>query len=197
MLDILFATDALLFTVPALLGTAVFLMKTGLMLLGGAVDADVEMDVDADADVPEGVHDPGDSTDAFTFISMQSIAAFLMGFGWGGLVGFRTLEWSLVNSLLLGVGFGVFLMWLLGIMLRAVYDLQGSGHVSIESAIGRDGTVYAEIPGSDAGAGQVRVVIDERERFYRAVSVDEKLPTGTRIRVVRVTGDNTLTVRKV
>jgi len=204
MFKALFDTDALLFTVPALLGTALFLMKLGLMALGGFGDADVDADVDVDVDVDLDVDadvadaaDAADSTSSFTFFSFQSIAAFLMGFGWGGLIGFVTLDWGVGRSIVAGVVFGAALMWLLGIVLKAVYDLQSSGHVRIGDAIGCDGTVYASIPAREEGAGQVRVVIGDRARFYNAVSDGDPLPTSTRVRVRGVNRDNTVTVSRV
>lgn len=193
MLDQLFTGQSLLFSVPAMLGSLVFLMKLGLMLLGGAVDADVEADVDVDADV-----DTADASGhAFTFLSVQSIAAFLMGFGWGGLVGLLTLEWQIVPSAGLGIAFGAFLVWLLGILLRAVHELQGSGHVLIEDAAGCRGTVYTAVPQRAGGAGQVRVVIGDRERYFNATSIDEPLPTGTAVRVVYVNEDRSLMVTRI
>ena len=203
MLGGLFEQKALLFTIPALMGTAIFLLKLGMMTLaglGGDVDADVaaDIDVDVDADVDLG-HDveSGDSTEAFKLLSIQSVAAFLMGFGWGGVGGLLGFEWGFPMSLLLGVAFGGALVWLLGILMKAMYDLQSSGNVHIEDAVGTDGVVYANVPARGDGRGQVRVVIDERARIYNAVSDGDALDTGSRIRVVRVNDDRTLTVTAV
>ena len=69
MLDRLFSQETMLFTIPALLGTGVFLLKMALMALGGFgadIDADADVDVDVDAD-------GSDSTDAFTLLSIQSM----------------------------------------------------------------------------------------------------------------------------
>jgi membrane protein implicated in regulation of membrane protease activity len=197
MLASIFSSDLLLFTVPALFGTVVFLLRLGLMLLGGG-HGDVHAagaDLDLDTAAPEPGHG-AESTSAFQFLSFQSIAAFLMGFGWGGLVGMETFGWGVARSVIAGLVFGGLLMWLLGILLRAVYELQASGHVRIDDAVGSDGTVYADIPAREEGRGQVRVVIGDRARFYQAVSDDDALPTGTRVRVQCVNSDNTLTVTR-
>jgi hypothetical protein len=139
----------LLFTVPALLGTAVFLVRLGLMTIVGL---DHDVDVPHDVDIPHDVaidaqgdvdlgHDveSGDSTEAFKLLSIQSVAAFLMGFGWGGVGGLLGFEWSFPMSLLVGVGFGLVLVWLLGILMKAMYDLQSSGNVRVEDAVGTEG----------------------------------------------------------
>ncbi|MHC5016068.1 MAG: hypothetical protein ACYTGM_16430 [Planctomycetota bacterium] len=187
MLQSLFDQEALLFTVPALLGTAVFLIRLGLMTIVGL---DHDVDVPHDVDIPHDVavdmqgdvdlgHDveSGDSTEAFKLLSI--------------------FEWSFPMSLLLGVGFGLVLVWLLGILMKAMYDLQSSGNVRVEDAVGAEGQVYANVPASAGGRGQVRVVISDRARIYNAVSDGDAIKTGSRVRVVRVNEDRTLTVTAV
>ncbi|MCH7475788.1 MAG: hypothetical protein IIA27_14115, partial [Gemmatimonadetes bacterium] len=75
MSELFFGPIATWFTVPAVLGTLFFSLRTALMFVGGAdggADADVDFDVDVDADLDA---DAGDSTDAFKVLSIQSIAA--------------------------------------------------------------------------------------------------------------------------
>jgi hypothetical protein len=96
MSDLFFGNNATWFTVPALIGTLFFVVRLGLMLVGGGdwdVDADVDADIDGDID-----GDFDDSDHAFKVLSIQSITAFMMGFGWGGLGGFKGAGWSVVNS---------------------------------------------------------------------------------------------------
>ena len=197
----LFQQEALLFTVPAVIGTAVFLVKLGLMALGadhGDVDADVDVDIAVGDDIDLGSDvEASDSTAAFTLVSIQSVAAFLMGFGWGGVGGLIGFDWSFPMSLLLGVAFGAALVWLMGILMKAMYDLQSSGNLNVQDAVGSEGVVYANVPAKGGGRGQVRVVIDERARIYNAVSEGDPIETGGRVRVVRVNDDRTLTVDAV
>lgn len=191
MLDSLFAQDVLLFTIPGLLGTLVFLIKIGLMSIGiGDIDADFDIDVDVDLDID------GDSTAAFGFISIQSIAAFTMGFGWGGLMGLKSFGWDVPMSVLTGLGFGACLMWILVLMLKGIYKLQSSGTVNPNDAIGLEAMVYANVPAKGDGRGKVRVVISKRARIYNAITEGELLPSNSRVRVTRVDSDNTLTVIK-
>lgn len=173
---------ALWFTIPACIGTIFFLVQMVLMLIGGG-----ELGIDGDLD-------HGDPTDTFKILSIQSIAAFLMGSGWGGIAGLRAFDWSWSSSLIFGMVCGAGMVWLLAIVLKAVHDLQSSGNVRMEHAAGAEGTVYASIPGSGAGRGQVQVVVDGRQRTYAAISEGEPIPSHTRIRVVRVNEDRTLTV---
>lgn len=189
MLDAIFAQQALIFTVPALVGTTVFVIKMVLMTVGG-LGADVHH-----GDVAHGA-DSTDSTHAFNVLSVQAVAAFLMGFGWGGLGGLVGFEWPLSGSLALGAALGALFVWVLALLLKATYDLEASGNVHASDAIGREGSVYASVPAEKSGRGQVRVVIGNRDRIYNAVSDGEAIPTGTRIRVVSVNDDQTLSVTR-
>lgn len=195
MLQTLFDQRALLFTLPALLGTAAFLVRLGLMVIGGIGDADVDTGLDVDADL--GDTDATDSTDAFNLLSVQSVAAFLMGFGWGGFGALVGFGWGLPRSLLVALGFGAFLVWMLGLLMKAMYDLQSSGNIDIEDAVGVAGAVYANVPAAGEGRGQVRVVITDRARIYNAISDGGPLATGTTVRVVKTNDDRTLTVTAV
>jgi hypothetical protein len=189
MFQSMFAQEALFFTVPALLGTAVFLVQLVLMTVGG----DLHHGNAADAAV---AGDSGDSTDAFKLLSVQSIAAFLMGFGWGGLGGRVGFDWPMPSSLMLGAGLGVVFVWVLGLLMKTMYGLESSGNVHAGDAVGREGSVYASVPAAKSGRGQVRVVIGQRERIYNAVSDGEALPSGTRVRVTSVNDDQTLCVTR-
>lgn len=191
MLDQLFSGYAAWFAVPAIVGTAVFLIRLVLMLVGGAA-SDLDFSVDhAGADAHHG--DPGD---ALKVLSIQSLFAFAMGFGWVGLGGLKGAGWSFTPSVLAGVAGGVGMVWLLGLLLKGVHDLQSSGNVAIESALGREGDVYATIPGNSGGRGQVRMTLSQRQRIYNAVTEGDELPTSTRVKVTRVNQDNTLTVAR-
>ncbi len=200
MLAGLFQQEALFFSIPAVLGTTVFLIRLGLMSIGGIAEGvdgvDVDIDVDADVDLGADV-DAGDSTQSFELLSVQSVAAFLMGFGWGGVGGLIGFDWSFPMSMLTGVAFGAGMVWLLGILMKAMYDLSSSGNINIQDAVGTEGTVYTNVPAKGDGRGQVRVVVNLRARIYNAVSDGDAIVTSSSVRVVRVNEDHTLTVTSV
>lgn len=210
MIDLLFGPVAVWFGVPAVIGTAFFTGRMALMLLGGHADADMDVgadvDLGADVDVGADAHGGGhvdsaahtgesDSTAAFKVLSIQAMAAFLMGFGWGGLGALRGSGWSIGVSVGVAIAAGVAMMWFLGMLLRFVYGFQSSGNVPIYQALEAEGSVYAQIPPAGEGRGEVRVLIGDRERYYRAISDGGAIPTGSKVRVVSVNDDdNSVTV---
>ncbi|NTV94050.1 MAG: DUF3108 domain-containing protein, partial [Thiobacillus sp.] len=93
--DVLLGGNAALFGVPALLGTLFFVGRLVLMLVAG--DGDLHQDVGIHVDAGTGdVSGHTDSSSAFKILSLQAVAAFLMGFGWGGLGIVRGLADNLV-----------------------------------------------------------------------------------------------------
>ena len=207
MQELILGPVAIWFGVPALVGTAFFTLRMALMLVGGAdtdagfdVDVDVDFDVDVDMDVDvdagdfdavsETGGDPGDSTQAFKALSIQAIASFVMGFGWGGLGAFSGGGWPLSISIAFAILCGLGMVWLLGKLLRFVYGFQSSGTVAMNQALETEGTVYAQIPAGNEGMGRVRVVIGNRERYYKAITDGDVLPRDAKIRVVEINEDD-------
>ena len=180
MQDLIFGPVTVWFGVPAVVGTLFFTIRLLLMFVGG----DAEMD-GGDAEVGADAGD-GDSTQTFKVLSIQAIASFLMGFGWGGLGALRGSGWPLPIAIAFGIVAGLGMVWLLARLLRFVYGLQSSGTLPLFHALESEGTVYAGIPAEGDGAGEVRLVIGERERYYKATTDGLALERGTRVRVIAV-----------
>lgn len=192
MLDMFFQDGAAWFGVPAMLGTTIFIVRLVLMLAGAHHGGGFH---DVHAADPHAA-DHSDSTGAFKAITFQTIMAFAMGFGWGGLAARHAMHLSFASSAFVGIACGIAMAWILAILMKAMSDLQASGNIPIHEAIGREGEVYVSLPRNGEGRGQVKLVIAERLRIFNAISESEPLPTQSRVRVVRVNPDNTLSVTR-
>lgn len=190
MLDMLMSGQAAWFGVPAVAGTLIFILKLVLMFVGGDT-----MDLDTDVDSPpDAALDGNDSTGAFKALSLQSIAAFAMGFGWGGLGVYHGLNAGIMLSVVGAIGGGVLMVWVLAMLLRGVLALQSDGTVSMKQAVGVEGNVYVTVPGAGAGSGQVKLVVSGRQRIVNAITDGGPLPSSSRVKVVKVNSDNTVHV---
>ncbi|MFA6044049.1 MAG: hypothetical protein WC718_03615 [Phycisphaerales bacterium] len=211
----LFEGPAAWFTVCGLLGTGMFVMRLSMAALGGHGGHA--------GDAFSGGHDFGhlghvghsggghaghdashtqadgkdQSTQTFSLLSLQSIVGFLMGFGWGGIAGLKGFGWPWWQAAMGGVVCGAFMVYLLAITLRAVYSLASSGNVEVWEAVGSEGEVYSNVPVAGDGMGKVKLVVSSRLRTLNAVAAGEALHTKTRVRVVKVNPDNTVTVTRV
>lgn len=192
-LDALLSGPATWFGVPALIGSALFLLRTVMLLAGAHHGGDFDH---GGADAHPGDHDntKQDATGAFKVLSLQTITAFAMGFGWAGLAALNGFHRPMLSAMLFAILGGVAMVWLLALLLKAVYDLQSSGNISLASAIGHEADVYVTVPPKGHGTGQVRVVINDRMRIYNAHSESEAAPTSSRVRIVKANDDNTLSI---
>jgi membrane protein implicated in regulation of membrane protease activity len=92
-----------------------------------------------------------------------------------------------VLALVTALGSGLFSMWLIHRVFRAMLKLQSSGTVSLFAAVGSEGSVYLTV-GKDGG--RVQINFANRLREFEAMSADgSTLPTGTPIRVQSVTAN--------
>jgi hypothetical protein len=199
MLDKLLSGSAAWFGVPAVVGSALFLLRMVMMGVGGHHGIELHAH-----DVPDAGHGDahgGDQHDnpalAFKVLSIQTITAFAMGFGWAGLAALHGFHQSLVTSGLAAAVGGVAMVWVLMLLLKAVSDLQSSGNVTMADTLGCEGDVYATVPAKGQGAGQVRIVVSERQRIFNATSDSDAAPTASKVRVVKVNDDNSLTVTPI
>lgn len=203
MSDLFFAGSAIWFSVPALIGTGFFLLRTGLMFVGGVddgmgadVDVDVDFDVDIDADVDVDL-DHGDSSAAFRVLSIQAIAAFMMGFGWGGLTVVRGWGFPALLGVPVGIVTGSAMVWLLAKLLRWIYRMQSSGSMPIAAALQEEATVYVRIPAARQAKGRVRVVVGDRQKYYHAVTDGDAIDSRSRVLVTDINDDNSVTVERL
>lgn len=176
-MDFFFADGAVWFSVPAILGTVVLVAQLLLGQLGGDLDVDLDLDTEAGA---------GDAPGAeFGWLSVQTIAAFAMGSGWMGLAALRALEVSFPVATLIALLAGLGVAWLMVTLMRSFLRLQRSDNISIDRAVGLEGSVYVMVPPSGEGRGRVTVIIDDRRREMDAVQRGgEVIPANARVRVV-------------
>jgi membrane protein implicated in regulation of membrane protease activity len=175
--------------------TALFVVKMLMTLVGGAFDADADFDADAlDVDLDGADVDHG-STSAFAFFSVQSILAFLMGFGWMALTAEDSWQLGPVMTFVSGGVFGILLMFLNVYLMFMIRKLNARGNVDLNSCVGRTGRVYLRIPARGDGAGQVEVEVSGRRKVVRALSTGPAIDSFTEVRVVDVKDNREIIVQ--
>ena len=176
----------------AVVGGAFLVLQTVLMLFAGG-DADVDTDVDMDVDVDGAEH----AGDAFVkLLSLKTIVAFLPFFGLTGLAcldGGVDSTWTFVAS----VGAGLVAFYLVAWLMAMLWKLRSEGNEDLRNAIGTEGKVYLRVPGKHQGIGKVTVHVQGRKITRKAVTGGDEIPTGTRVNVVALSGDDTLKVETV
>tara|TARA_Y100001934_G_C12127123_1_gene666023 strand:+ start:140 stop:745 length:606 start_codon:yes stop_codon:yes gene_type:complete len=170
----------------ALIGSLLFLLYFGLVLIGGVFEGVVEGVFDIDVDMG--------SDFSFKAITFQGVVAFVMMFG---LVGLAVMQ-STTNDTIAVFGgsvAGIMSMFAINKLFHMFYGLESDGTVQHNQAIGAKGLVTTRI--RKGSPGEVQVTYQHALRTEAAVCEDEdmELSTGTMIEVVDVIGTR-LIVRK-
>ena len=129
-------------------------------------------------------------------VSIKTISAMLLGFGFGGAL-LEQNGFSVGVSALGGLGIGLLIGVVYFALMRSLYQLKSDGTSVLSEAINHSGTVYMRIPGHVSGAGEIQVSFGGRLQNIRAYTRGLDLPTGTTVRVVALHGDQALLVEKL
>lgn len=160
----------------------------------GIVDHDSFDTSDISSDT---THDGGqDSADArkFKWLSMQTIAGFLMMFGWTGIT--CQNEFGLRNPITVGISLASAM--LAALIMRSIFKLakklRSTGSIyRIEDAIGKEGYIYQYIP--KGGKGKISMSLQNFTHEIDAISHhDEDLPSFMRVKIIEKSDENTVVV---
>jgi hypothetical protein len=174
--DFLFGDDRI-YLALAVFGSIIFIIQMILSFFLG----DVEADVDGDGEVAFGEHADSGFGD-FRFFSLRSIIAFIMFFGWGGVIawkhgirGFACFSISMAS--------GLVMMLITALMLWVILKLQHSGNMKPEDFIGATGTVYLRIPAGRIKIGKVTASVKGTSQEIIAIA-DEEIERGTSVEIL-------------
>ena len=129
-------------------------------------------------------------------VSIKTISAMLLGFGFGGAI-FEQNGFSTGISALGGIGVGILIGGGYFALMNSLYRLRSDGTSVLSEAVNRSGTVYLRIPGKASGAGEIQVSFGGRMQNVRAYTQGLEIPTGATVRVVALHGDQALLVEKL
>ena len=180
----------IIYWLSTIVGGTLFLLRLGMMLIGGGV-GDEAVDTALD-DAEGGGHDADVS---FKLMSVQGMTSFFMMFG---LVGLAMLKANLpvLLTVIGGIAAGLVTVAITGLVFTQMKRLQTEGTINIQNTIGTEGSVYLNIPKD--GTGQVQLIAQGSLKIFDAMSKSKTaLVTGEKIRVVGVNSGNTLIVEKL
>lgn len=136
-----------------------------------------------------GEHDTG-----LGWINLRTVMAFLSGFGWAAGI-LLNRGYSMGPAIARAVVVGALFLLGTALLIRNLLKLQSSGNLDYANAIGTVGTVYSTIPGAEAGAGQLELLMQGRLITADArTQSSPDLKPGSQARVVALIGQSTLLV---
>lgn len=176
----------------AIFASIVVLIQTTMSFVGmGDVDtgdADVDFDADTDADA-----DSLDHAGAMHLLSIRNVFYFLLGFGWTGISLWNTIPnrvFLYAAAILVGCLFVAIFLFLF----RQMMKLQSNGAFDINDSVGRVCDVYLRIPANNKGMGKVQISFNGSVQELDARTAGEPIPSGAKVRVLRVIDKKVLEV---
>ncbi len=206
-------TTMQIFWACAIAASVVFIIQNALMLMGiGGMDSDVDADVGTDFDVHSDLDISNADVDLstghsghegtlgsagfFSLFTVRNFINFFLGFGWGGISLAPVVK---SNSLLVLLSFliGLLFVAVFALMLRMMLKLEKSGNFSIKDCVGLTASVYLRIPANHTAAGKIQISINGSVHELNAFTDGNFLPTGTRVKVVKVIDSGSLLVEPI
>ena len=165
--------------VCAILCTLFFVFRLFISFFLG-LDSDLSLEIDSDA--------------SFGMFSLTSLTGFGMLFGWGGLTASVQFGLSGGLSLVFALACGCIALVLTAFLGSIVMSLKSKGaDFTLEKTIGKNGSVYQQIPAN--GTGKIQISSSGMLREIEATA-DEDLETGSLITVTSVLSATTVKVKK-
>ena len=191
MFDFLFGDEKLYFAL-AIFGSFIFLIQTLLSMFFGGMHLDADADADGDIDF-------SDHTDSgfgeFRFFSLRSIIAFIMFFGWGGVIAWQHGVRGFA-CFATAIGAGLIMMFITAVMLYFLLKMQHSGNMTPGEFIGCTGTVYLKIPGGRVEIGKVTASVKGTSQEIVAVA-DEDIERGASVEIIEKIDGRRFLVKKI
>jgi membrane protein implicated in regulation of membrane protease activity len=194
---------ATFFLLCAVVGGTILICQFVLTLvgLGGEHGFDLSHEVPHDFATDSGHAgggDDGNGHDAaqqhgsswiFAAISFRTLVAAITFFGLIGSAA-QQAQQPIRVQLLLAVAAGIGAMYGVHWLIRSIGRLGQDATLRVKNALGQEGTVYVPIDGDKGQAGKIQLKVQNRLVEFEAITdTPERLSTGTKVRVVGITGN--------
>ena len=164
--------------------TIIYTLKMCLTLLGAGGDHDISTGHDA----PPVGHDGTDH--ALRFLTIDSIAAFFMGFGWTGSFLISGGEYGLITIFLVSSGVGFVFGGASVGLATLMQNLKEENQTTINDALGQTGNVYLKVPREALGHGVVHLKLKAGMRELEALTYEKSdIEFGKSVKVKSILGD--------
>lgn len=167
--------------------SVIFLIQTVMTFVGADTTDGLNADFDSDF---HGGETP------FQLFSLRNLVNFLLGFSWGGISFYTTIpNQTLLVTVALAIGISFIFIFFL--VIRQVQKLGEDNSFRIQNTISGTAEVYLAIPAQMSGKGKVLISIKGSMRELEAMTAQDRIPTGSVVRVIKVENDNILIVEKI
>ena len=154
--------------------TVLFILK---LVIFAFVGGDMELDIDFDSIT--------EAETSFGFLSVQSILAFFMAFGWCGWVALNYLNVGSKLAITIAIITGLFFMWFSAWLMFNIKKLNKKIVIDINELIGKTGKAYTAF--EPKAEGKIEITLNNKLSILDAINLsEEKIDSFSEIKVEKI-----------
>lgn len=158
----------------ALFATVLFILKLAIFMIVGG-DAEVSSDFDSISEVDT----------SFNFLSIESVFAFFMAFGWCGWSSYIHLHLNQIVSLLIAIVMGLIFMTFAAYLMFSIRKLAKKVIVDYNELVNKTGKAYTSF--EPQGEGKIEIILNEKLTILETINLsEEKIEAFSEIKVEKV-----------
>ena len=173
-----------IFWFVALPVSLVFIVQTIMTFVGADSSDGLNADFDADTS----------SVDApFQLFSLRNLINFLLGFSWTGVSCFNSIPNKTV-LITVALVVGVLFVFLFFVIIKQMQKLAEDNSFKMTDTLNKTADVYLTIPEKKSGKGKIMISIKGSFHELDAMTENERIPTGSVVKVVKIENSEILIV---
>ncbi|SHH12476.1 hypothetical protein [Clostridium grantii] len=187
-----------IFWIIAIPSTVLFIFQMILLVLGLDVDGDGDFDFhdmhtgsvevndfDLNHEGEFSFSDVKSSSVPLKLITIRNVIIFSTIFSWSGIT-FLEKGKNLFFTIVISTIIATTVIGIITTIFALLIILQEKGNINIENAINKEGKVYLTIPEEEKGSGKIEITFQGRYQVVEAITLGEKIKTGSSIKVVGI-----------
>jgi membrane protein implicated in regulation of membrane protease activity len=165
----------------------IFTIQTILTFVGA--DSSDGLDADFNGDF-SNVEAP------FQLFSLRNLINFLLGFSWTGISFYTTIQ-NKTALIAFALAIGCTFVFLFFLLIKQIQKLAEDNSFKLEFTINKTAEVYLTIPANKSGQGKIIISVNGAYHELEAMTDNDKIPSGKKVKVIRIENNNTLIVNLI
>ncbi len=165
----------------------IFIIQTVMTFMGADSSDGINADFHGDF---SGAEAP------FQLFSLRNLINFLLGFSWSGISFYTTFA---NKPLLILAAFvvGVLFVLLFFAIIKQLQKIAEDNSFQFANTLNKTAEVYLAIPENKSGKGKIMISVNGSFHELDAATENEKIPTGSIVKVIKIENNNLLIVEKI
>ena len=171
----------------AIIASAIFAVQTIMSLIGGSLFDNMDVDMSADVDIETSMDsDIGSHWGGVShFFSVRNLVNFMLGAGWGGVCFYNIIS-SRALLMFVAIVCGIIFVMIFFFLITILMKLSKDNTFQLSETLDKVADVYLSIPGKESGKGKIQISVRGSVHELDALTTGEKIPTGAKVRVIKI-----------